>query len=77
LLGARHRRAQLARCRPLLGSTTPITPPADAPLIDHRHRTEALTGHFLRVCPVCHHGQMLVIARLVPTRTAAPILDTS
>ena len=77
-LGARHRRAKLARCRQLLGSTTPITPPADPPApTDYRDRTEALTGHSLRVCPVCHHGQMLVIARLVPTRTAVPILDTS
>ncbi|MCK7480353.1 MAG: hypothetical protein M0C28_26195 [Candidatus Moduliflexus flocculans] len=29
-LGARHRRAKLARCRQLLGPTSPITPPADA-----------------------------------------------
>jgi hypothetical protein len=76
-LGARHRQAKLARCRQLLRFTTPITPPADAPLIDYRDRTEALTSHSLPVCPVCHHGQMLVIARLVPTRMTVPILDTS
>lgn len=77
-LGARHRRAKLARCRQLLGPTSPITPPADArPPTDYRDHTEALTGHSLRVCPVCHHGQMLVIARLVPTCAAVPILDTS
>jgi len=77
-LGARHRRDKLARCRQLLGSTGPITPPADAPPpTDYRDRTEALTGKSLRVCPVCHRGQMVVIERLVPTRRNVPIPDTS
>src|SRR3989441_8370374 len=54
-LGARHRRAKLARCRQLLGSTDPITTPADATsLTDYRDRTKALTGISLRVCPMCH-----------------------
>ncbi len=77
-LGARHRRNKLARCRQLLGSTGPITPPADAPPpTDYRDRTEALTGKSLRVCPVCHRGQMVVIERLVPTRRDVPSPDTS
>ncbi|HEV8574757.1 MAG TPA: IS91 family transposase [Dehalococcoidia bacterium] len=77
-LGARHRRDKLARCRQLLGYTGPITPPADAPPpTDYRDRTEALTGKSLRVCPVCHRGQMVVIERLVPTRRAVPTPDTS
>jgi hypothetical protein len=76
-LGARHRRDKLARCRQLLGSTGPITPPADAPPpTDYRDRTEALTGKSLRVCPVCHRGQMVVIECL-PTRRDVPIPDTS
>ena len=77
-LGARHRRDKLARCRQFLGATGPITPPADAPPpTDYRDRTEALTGTSLRVCPVCHRGQMVVIERLVPTRRNVPIPDTS
>jgi len=77
-LGARHRRDKLARCRQLLGSTAPITPPAEAPPpTDYRDRTEALTGKSLRVCPVCHRGQMVVIERLAPTRKGVFIPDTS
>ena len=78
-LGARHRRATLARCRQLLGSTTPLTPPTDAPpSTDYRDRTEALTGQSLRVCPVCHHGAMILIQRLVPlARTGCVPSDTS
>ena len=77
-LGARHRRSKLARCRQLLGSIGPITPPADTtPPTDYRDRTEALTGKSLRVCPVCHQGQMLVIERLVPVPRGVLILDSS
>jgi hypothetical protein len=77
-LSARHRRAKLARCRQLLGSIAPTTPPAGpSPPTDYRDRTEALTGTSLRVCPVCHRGQMIVIERLVPTRRGALIPDTS
>src|SRR3989454_1109520 len=68
-LSARHRRAKLARCRQLLGSIAPTTLPADpSPPTDYRDRTEALTGTSLRVCPVCHRGQMIVIERLLPIR---------
>ena len=78
LLGARHRRAKLARCRQLLGSPEPSTTPADTTSpTDYRDRLEALTGRSLRVCPACHQGQMIVIERLVPARSAVPIPDTS
>jgi hypothetical protein len=82
-LGARHRRDKLARCRQLLGSPAGVStladrPPADATsTTDYRDRAEALTGVSLRVCPACHHGQMIVIERLRPTRRAVPIFDTS
>jgi hypothetical protein len=77
-LGARHRRAKLARCRQLLGSTELITTPADATtLTDYRDRTKALTGISLRVCPSCQQGQMIVIERLLPIRMAILVPDTS
>ena len=77
-LGARHRRAKLARCRQLLGSTEPITTPADATTpTDYRDRTKALTGISLRVCPLCQQGQMIVIERLLPIRMAVLVPDTS
>jgi hypothetical protein len=77
-LAARHRREKLVRCRQLLGSTGPITLPADATSpTDYRDQTEALTGKSLRMCPECHQGQMIIIERLAPARVAAPIPDTS
>jgi hypothetical protein len=77
-LGARHRRAKLARCRQLLGSTGPISTPADATTpTDYRDRTKALTGISLRLCPSCQQGQMIVIERLLPIRTAVLVPDTS
>jgi hypothetical protein len=70
-LGARHRRVKLARCRQLLGSTAPTRTlsPLTSPR-DYRDRAEALTGISLRVCPACHHGEMIIIERLSPARTA-------
>jgi hypothetical protein len=82
-LGARHRRDKLARCRQLLGSSAPVSTPADrtpadaTSSTDYRDRAEALTGVSLRVCPACHHGHMIVIERLRPTRRAVLIFDTS
>jgi hypothetical protein len=77
-LGARHRRAKLARCRQLLGTAAPLTTPSDATSpTDYRDRTKTLTGISLRVCPACHQGEMIVIEHLVPARTVALILDTS
>lgn len=66
-LGARHRRAKLARCRQLLGATAPLTTPANATSpTDYRDRMKALTGISLRVCPACHQGEMIVSEHLVP-----------
>lgn len=82
-LGARHRREKLARCRQLLGSPAPVstpadTTPADAPsATDYRDKAEALTAVSLRRCPACHHGQMILIEPLRPTRRAVLIPDTS
>jgi putative transposase len=87
-LGARHRRHKLARCRTLLGSPAPLgaslerapadgPPPGTATPTDYRDRVEALTGTSLRVCPACHHGQMIIIDVLRPTRMPVLILDTS
>jgi hypothetical protein len=78
-LGARHRRVKLARCRQLLGSTAPtatLSPPTSPR--DYRDRAEALTGISLRVCPACHHGEMIIVERLVPARRAVRVTaDTS
>lgn len=77
-LGARHRRAKLARCRQLLGATAPLTTPANPTSpTDYRDRIKALTGISLRVCPACHQGEMIVIEHLVPARRVALIPDTS
>jgi hypothetical protein len=78
-LGARHRREKLARCRQLLGSPTSAPPPNTATAApDYRERVEALTGISLRVCPACHHGEMIVIERLLPTSRAGFVKpDTS
>jgi hypothetical protein len=78
-LGARHRRVKLARCRQLLGSTapTPTLSPPTSPR-DYRDRAEALTGISLRVCPACHHGQMIIVEQLLPARRAVRVTaDTS
>jgi Putative transposase len=70
-LGARHRRAKLARCRQLLGSPTSApTPNAATAAPDYRDRVDALTGISLRVCPACHHGEMIIIERLLPAARA-------
>jgi hypothetical protein len=66
-LGARHRREKVARCRQLLGSPTAALTRSTAPTApDYRDRVEALTGVSLRVCPACHHGEMIIIERLLP-----------
>jgi hypothetical protein len=77
-LSARHRREQLARCRHLLGSPAAVTTPSAATSPpDYRDRAETLTGVSLRVCPVCHRGQMIVLERLMPAHVAVLIPDTS
>jgi hypothetical protein len=78
-LGARHRRKKLTRCRQLLGSTTSLTTPTDATSpTDYRDRVETLTGISLRVCPACHHGEMIIVERLLPACRAVRLNpDTS
>ena len=80
LLGNRHRAEKLARCRRLLGM------PADRPAQtagptrgarDYRDRVEALTGVSLRVCPVCHDGQMVAIVLDIAAWPTPTVIDTS
>ena len=76
LLGNRHRKATLARCRQLLGTAAPETPASTVPA-DYRDRYEALTGISLRVCPVCYHGQMLVIEHMARVYEGSAIPNSS
>ena len=79
VLGARHRREKLTRCRQLLGSTgAPVIPSAAMPRTDYRDRVETLTGVSLRVCPACRHGALIIVERLLPARGAVRLPpDTS
>ena len=76
VLGNRHRRAQLARCRQLLGTSAPPTVAVPAPA-DYRDRYEALTGRSLRACPICHDGHMAVIEALPRAPWRPTFIDTS
>jgi Putative transposase/Transposase zinc-binding domain len=72
-LGHRYRQAKLAQCRQLLGITltlTNVVTPQDKP--DYRDLYEKLTGKSLRERPVCHRGQMVVIAVLTAPDRAPP-----
>ena len=76
-LSPRHRAETLTRCRQLLGSTAPTCVAAPSPP-DYRDRAEALTGISLRVCPAGHHGEMVIVERLLPARRAGLVTpDTS
>jgi predicted Zn-ribbon and HTH transcriptional regulator len=68
LLGNRHRKQNLARCRELLSMPEP------RPLLPHnyRERCQQLTGHDPLQCPRCKNGQMVRLAlppigRITPT----------
>ncbi len=79
-LGARHRRAKLARCRQLLGAPTSAPPRATTTTTapDYRDRVDARTGVSLRVCPACQQGTMIVIERLAPVARGRGVTpDTS
>ena len=76
LLGNRHLKEKLARCRHLLGPAAPATPSSTAPA-DYRDRDEALTGISLQVCPVCHDGHMLAIEHLARASVRSTITDSS
>jgi hypothetical protein len=78
LLGNRHRKAKLARCRQLLGTTGAETiAPTSSPPQDYRDRYEVLTGVSLRMCPLCGEGRMLVIEQTTRGRPYPTITDTS
>jgi len=71
-LSHRYRQAKLALCRRLLGvilTLSSAVPPQDQ--ADYREVYEQLTGKSLRECPVCHRGQMVVIA-LLPAYDRSP-----
>ncbi len=76
LLGNRHRKEHLARCRQLLGTSAPETPAATVPA-DDRDRYETLTGVSLRTCPRCQAGRMLIIEHLIGARGRLAMLDSS
>ena len=65
LLANRHRAANLARCRQLLGAPAPAVKLPDAS-VDYRDRYEQLTGKSLRVCPKCGRGHMVRIETFLP-----------
>jgi hypothetical protein len=76
LLGHRHRKEKLTRCRELLGTPARETLPSPSPA-DYRDRYEALTGIGLRGCPVCRDGHMLVVEHVARTHSGSPIIDSS
>ncbi len=73
-LGNCQRARKLARCRELLGMSTPG--PADPP-VDYRDRFEALTGRSLRECPHCRTGVMVVIESIARLAVCQAVPDTS
>jgi hypothetical protein len=75
-LGNRFRQEKLARCRQLLGMAPPQVPPKPSANSDCNDRHEELTGTSLHICPVCHHGHMIVVELLKPQKMPA-IKDTS
>ena len=70
----RHRTAKLTRCRELLSMPQPAMPTAEK---DDRDLYQELTGRSLRQCPVCQHGHMIQIERLLPDATGPPTSDGS
>jgi Putative transposase/Transposase zinc-binding domain len=75
-LGHRYRQAKLALCRQLLGVVLTLIGPAQGQTkTDYRELYQELTGKSLRECPVCHRGQMVVIAVLPISNRAPPCRD--
>jgi hypothetical protein len=66
VLGNRCRHAKLAQCRAALGQ-----PPAEPPEPESvEAMLQRLTGVELYRCRACQHGQLRLIARVLPVRTA-------
>jgi hypothetical protein len=75
-LGNSCRKQKLARCRELL-KVPPSPDPDRAVNNDYRDHYEHLTGASLKTCPVCQHGQMVVIDVLEAVVNCPPTIDTS
>lgn len=73
-LSNRYRAAKLARCRELLCMPQPAESIAEK---DDRDLYQELTGASRRQCPVCQHGHMIQIERLLPDATGPPRIDGS
>ena len=72
----RYREQKLAHCRELLGME--IEPPkAHEQSDDYRDHYEAVAGHSLKECPVCHHGQMVFLEVLPKPKDHRHCWDTS
>ena len=72
-LGHRYRQAKLTLCRQLLGVVLTLIGTAQGQTkADYRELYQELTGKSLRECPVCHRGQMVVIAVLPASDRAPP-----
>jgi hypothetical protein len=77
-LGNRFRQEKLQRCRQLLGMASADQPSSvTQPPKDYRDRYQELTGQSLRVCPVCHRGQMVRIGPHTLVCTSPTSRDTS
>jgi hypothetical protein len=62
----------------LLGMTSPSPERSAASGTgDYRDRLEALTGVSLRVCPMCHEGQMIAILVDVGSWVTPAVVNTS
>jgi hypothetical protein len=59
-LANRYRESKLTRCRELLGMA-PSSPTARPRSDDYREHYEALVGHSLKQCPLCHRGSMVCL----------------
>jgi hypothetical protein len=74
-LANRYRQQKLDLCRRLLNMTQPEHKSDTSK--DYRDKYEELTGQSLKVCPVCHQGQM-VVTEIFDRLTSRPaICDTS
>jgi hypothetical protein len=72
----RHREQKLARCREQLGMHMD-SPSTRERSDDYRDRYEAVIGASLKECPVCHHGQMILLEVLPRAKSYRYRCDTS